>query len=383
MAAAASVVGDKEEEGDTDAQLQSLVLAAAAALVGPSLASHVMAIQKEGVRASRKWASGGCDFQCHAPVTLFRRLEAMARRNEAAAAAPAAANDASTTERKHDDGGGGGGGDGGGDDGGGGEDGEECRMTMKTMSQQKMAPGDIRVEWYYRDDVGDVGGGSGCGGMGGDDCTGARHCDDGTDDDDDDVVEERRRRRVVGGVEVVLMSEFGLERHRRYHSPASLADAVVQAVPSHALGRLVADIRVEQEPPPPPPVIPLPVGGGGGDSGGGGGSHGGSGGGGSGSGGGSNKPPKKSRKVRGGGGGGGSGGSGSGGIGGGGVILVMTKRCLLANSARGMLLCRRCGWMFAGDKGRVGYHFSPRYFAVETPVDDSQYGPFNQSDTRE
>jgi acetyl-CoA acetyltransferase len=30
--------------------------------------------------------------------------------------------------------------------------------------------------------------------------------------------------------------------------------------------------------------------------------------------------------------------------------------------------------------GRVGYHFSPRYFAVETPVDDSQYGPCNQSD---
>jgi hypothetical protein len=35
--------------------------------------------------------------------------------------------------------------------------------------------------------------------------------------------------------------------------------------------------------------------------------------------------------------------------------------------------------------GRVGYHCSPRYFALKThAIDDSQYdGPCNQSDTRE
>jgi hypothetical protein len=31
----------------------------------------------------------------------------------------------------------------------------------------------------------------------------------------------------------------------------------------------------------------------------------------------------------------------------------------------------------------MGWHFSPRYFAVKTQVDDSQYSPCNQSDTRE
>ena len=31
--------------------------------------------------------------------------------------------------------------------------------------------------------------------------------------------------------------------------------------------------------------------------------------------------------------------------------------------------------------GRAGYHFSPRYFAVQIRVDDSQYAPSNQPDT--
>ena len=72
--------------GSVAARLQALVAVAAAAVVGPSLAASVLAIPKEAVRASQKSAASrpsACDYQCHAPVTLFRRLEAEARRAEA------------------------------------------------------------------------------------------------------------------------------------------------------------------------------------------------------------------------------------------------------------------------------------------------------------
>jgi hypothetical protein len=32
---------------------------------------------------------------------------------------------------------------------------------------------------------------------------------------------------------------------------------------------------------------------------------------------------------------------------------------------------------------RVRYHYSQRHFAVKTAIDDGQYGPWNESDTRE
>jgi hypothetical protein len=39
--------------------------------------------------------------------------------------------------------------------------------------------------------------------------------------------------------------------------------------------------------------------------------------------------------------------------------------------------------MFDKVAGRVGFHFSLRYFAVKTPFDDSRCHLCNQSDTRE
>ena len=40
---------------------------------------------------------------------------------------------------------------------------------------------------------------------------------------------------------------------------------------------------------------------------------------------------------------------------------------------------RRCVWRWSRGRGR---HFSPRYFAAKTPIDDSQYGPCNQPANR-
>ena len=72
---------------------------------------------------------------------------------------------------------------------------------------------------------------------------------------------DRARATVaaVGGVEVMRCPNTD-ERHRR-HAPASLADAIVQAMPSHALGRLVADVRVEQGQRRPPSTDPANGGG--------------------------------------------------------------------------------------------------------------------------
>jgi hypothetical protein len=243
---------------------------------------------------------------------------------------------------------------GGGDSSNGRGSGDEgCQGTERMM---KMLPGDIRVSWYYHDAPDD-------------DLTAAAPA---AAVDDMDAVNEVGWRGAVGGVEVVLMSEYGLEKHRKYHSPASLADTIVQALPSHALSRLVADIRVEESstsPPPPPPSPPNPApsplvarsqgsDGDGGGGGGGGGKFSLDGG----------RHLSASQPISGGGGGGSSGGGGSkrapgkrvtqqtqassaGRATGGGVLLIMTARHLLALSARGMLLCRSCGWMFAGEKG--------------------------------
>ena len=60
--------------------LRSLLLAAASELVGAALASEVLAVPKESARASKKLDDHGADFRCRAPRTLFRRLEALARR---------------------------------------------------------------------------------------------------------------------------------------------------------------------------------------------------------------------------------------------------------------------------------------------------------------
>ena len=66
---------------DVAERLTALILAACSEVAGPALASSVLALPKERVRASPRATAGGCDFQCHAPVTVFRKLEAVTRRD--------------------------------------------------------------------------------------------------------------------------------------------------------------------------------------------------------------------------------------------------------------------------------------------------------------
>ena len=87
MGDGASAPGAVTTVDNVAARLHALILAAAADVVGPSLAADVLSLPKERPRASRRAAAGGCDFQCHAPVTMFRRLEAAARASAAAHAA--------------------------------------------------------------------------------------------------------------------------------------------------------------------------------------------------------------------------------------------------------------------------------------------------------
>ena len=80
---AANVDPDPDES-----KLHSLLLAAAADVVGPSLAREVFSIARERPRrtpAARPPAprTPAADFRCHAPVTLFRRLLARATRGGA------------------------------------------------------------------------------------------------------------------------------------------------------------------------------------------------------------------------------------------------------------------------------------------------------------
>ena len=72
-----------------ESKLHSLLLAAAADVVGPSLAREVFSIARERPRRTPAGSSPpaprtpAADFRCHAPVTLFRRLLARATRGGA------------------------------------------------------------------------------------------------------------------------------------------------------------------------------------------------------------------------------------------------------------------------------------------------------------
>lgn len=207
MGDGASAPGAVTTVDNVAARLHALILAAAADVVGPSLAADVLSLPKERPRASRRAAAGGCDFQCHAPVTMFRRLEAAAR-------ASAAAHAASSSP-----------------------------PLDPEAADAALAPGETRVE----------------------------HHSSGR------------------GVEVTLKSQFGLARRRHHPDPVALADAILEAADPIAMSSLVADVRVDT------------------------GDH------------------TTGRD--------------------GGVLRVLTARQLAVGAARGLLLCRACGWMFAGDKG--------------------------------
>lgn len=312
------------EGGDIRARVNDLIMDAAASTVGHALASTVFGMRKEAVRASKKQAGGGCDLECHAPVTLFRRLEALARASETATEAPRSVGGRGGEGEREEDGARG-------DASSNGDVDASSNGDVGGAGRERhTAPGIVTVRWYYAD-------GSG----------GGEEWDE--EWDEDSRVCGRRQRGAVAGVEVVSVSEYGVERRRRYASPASLADAVVEAIDPHALGGLVADIRVEEEEeagggattmdraPPTPGAEASPsssaTGKGGGvdcDRG---------------FGGGDAEAARKTFEKK------PKGGDRSRGMGGGGVILIMSKRHLLVNGARGMLLCRACGWMFKGDKG--------------------------------
>lgn len=183
-------------------RLNELIVAACSEVVGPELARRVLALPKERVRASPKASAGGADYRCHAPVTVFRKLDAMTRASRDASGADAPEPPASPTE-----------------------------------------PGTMRAS-----------------------------------------------RRPDGAIDVVVVSALGVARHRTYADATQIADAVIEAMDPRALSELVADVRVELAPPDAP----------------------------------------------------------RGGVG---TIALLTKRRLLENGANGALLCRRCGHMFAGDKG--------------------------------
>lgn len=221
-------------------RLTELIVAACSEVVGPELARRVLALPKERVRASPKASAGGADYRCHAPVTVFRKLDAMTRTSRDASGADAPEPPASPTD-----------------------------------------PGTMRAS-----------------------------------------------RRPDGAIDVVVVSALGVARHRTYADATQIADAVIEAMDPRALSELVADVRVELAPPPDPPR--------GGSSG-------------------SGRPDHPAarldehhsaraakRKTR---------SEGTGRDGGVGTIALLTKRRLLENAANGALLCRRCGRMFAGDKG--------------------------------
>ena len=79
-------------------RLNELIVAACSEVVGPELARRVLALPKERVRASPKASAGGADYRCHAPVTVFRKLDAMTRASHDASGADAPEPPASPTE---------------------------------------------------------------------------------------------------------------------------------------------------------------------------------------------------------------------------------------------------------------------------------------------
>ena len=215
------------EGGDIRARVNDLIMDAAASTVGHALASTVFGMRKEAVRASKKQAGGGCDLECHAPVTLFRRLEALARASETATEAPRSVGGRGGEGEREEDGARGDASSSNGDvdaSSNGDVDASSNGDVGGAGRERHTAPGIATVRWCYAD-------GSG----------GGEEWDEGS------RVNGRRQRGAVAGVEVVSVSEYGVERRRRYASPASLADAVVEAIDPHALGGLVADIRVEEE----------------------------------------------------------------------------------------------------------------------------------------
>ena len=217
---------------DAAERLTELILAACSEVVGPELSRRVLALPKERVRPSPKASAGGADYRCHAPVTVFRKLDAMTPASRDASGADAPEPPASSTE-----------------------------------------PGTMRAS-----------------------------------------------RRPDGAIDVVVVSALGVARHRTYADATQIADAVIEAMDPRALSELVADVRVE-------------LGGSGG----------------------SGRPDHPAarldedvsaraakRRAR---------SEGTGRDGCVGTIALLTKRRLLENGANGALLCRRCGHMFAGDKG--------------------------------
>jgi hypothetical protein len=151
-----------------------------------------------------------------------------------------------------------------------------------------------------------------------------REANAGGSDDGDDATASAPS---ATGVVVHTTTAYGTQRARHYPSAVELADAIVCAMDPASLSAVAAHVAVDR------------------------GSGGGGGGGDDGDGGEGAATAAKRRRRR-------EllgrarenqnqneNGSGSG------VISFMTKRRLLENAARGMLLCRACGVMFRGDKG--------------------------------
>ena len=83
---------------DAAERLTELILAACSEVVGPELSRQVLALPKERARASPKASAGGADYRCHAPVTVFRKLDAMTRASHDATGADAPEPPAPPTE---------------------------------------------------------------------------------------------------------------------------------------------------------------------------------------------------------------------------------------------------------------------------------------------
>ena len=83
---------------DAAERLTELILAACSEVVGPELSRRVLALPKERVRPSPKASAGGADYRCHAPVTVFRKLDAMTRASHDATGADAPEQPAQPTE---------------------------------------------------------------------------------------------------------------------------------------------------------------------------------------------------------------------------------------------------------------------------------------------
>ena len=83
---------------DAAERLTELILAACSEVVGPELSRRVLALPKERVRPSPKASAGGADYRCHAPVTVFRKLDAMTPASRDASGADAPEPPASSTE---------------------------------------------------------------------------------------------------------------------------------------------------------------------------------------------------------------------------------------------------------------------------------------------